>query len=215
MKTSKACVKFLLCCFIFLKCSSGNKFSDQPVPDIQKLIKKFGKDSHNEKTLSQINDVYNQSCQRQLISIKALEINSTTSNSETALNSYKNLQQLYTQIHEIPGLAEKIQPQNYAAQIDSVRQILSIQLSEEADLLLKQGNKMSCRQSYYTLLKLKIYQSEKSKIDDKIQQSLKCGSINISINEPEIDSKIKHVNLELNNFNQKIIYGLKQNTLSP
>ena len=52
-------------------------------------------------------------------------------------------------------------------------------------------------------------------IEDRIQQALKCGSINISINEPEIDSKINHFNLELNNFNQKIIFGLKQNTLSP
>lgn len=215
MKTSIACIKFLLCCFIFLKCSSGNKFSEQPATDIEKLLKKFEKDSHNENTLSQIHEVYNQTSQRRLTDIKALEINPTTPNIEAALNSYKNLQQLYVQIHEITGLSEKIQPQNYAAQIDSVRQILSIQLSEEADFLLKQGYKMSCRQSYYTLLKLKNYQTEKSRIDYKIHQALKCGSINILINEPEIDSKINHVNLELNNFNQKIIFGLKQNTLSP
>ncbi len=215
MKTSIACIQFLLCCFIFLNCSSGNKYSEQPVTDIEKLLKKFEKDSHNENTLSQIHEIYNQTCRRLLTGIKSLEINPTTPNTEAALNSYKNLQQLYTQIHEITGLAEKIQPQNYVAQIDSVRQVLSIQLSEEADFLLKQRNKMSCRQSYYTLLKLKNYQSEMSMIDDKIQQAVKCGSINISINEPEIDSKINHFNLELNNFNQKIIYELNQNTLSP
>ncbi len=215
MKTSTARIKILLCCFIFLKCSTENKLSQHPVTDIQKLLNKFEKDSHNKNILSQIDVAYNQTQQQHLNGIKVLEINPATSNTEAALNSYKNLQQLYLQIHETPGLAEKIQPQNYTAQIDSLRQILSIQLSEEADFLLKQGYKISCRQSYYTLIKLKNYQPEKSMIEDRIHQALKCGSINISINEPEIDSKINYFNTELNNFNQKILFGLKQNILSP
>ena len=72
MKTSIASIKILLCCFIFLNCSTENKLSEQPVTDIQKLLKKFEKDSHNENTLSQINDVYNRTYQHHLTGIKAL-----------------------------------------------------------------------------------------------------------------------------------------------
>ncbi|TMI63381.1 MAG: hypothetical protein E6H07_11385 [Bacteroidetes bacterium] len=200
-------------CIIFLQCSSQKNIQQPEDNSFEKQINKLQKNPRDEKTISSVSKQYKSLQQSHLVRLNEVPPATLTNKNEIIYEEYKALQQLYISIQSIPGLAITVKPVDYSEELNTAKENLAKTLISESENLLNNGDKASCRKSYYNLLKLQELRPGVPYLTDKLKESLQCALINIIIHEPVTDAKHSHYNTDIREFYKAILQNMQnQNT---
>jgi hypothetical protein len=202
-------------CIIFLQCSSQKNIQQPENNSFERQINKLQKNPGDEKTSALVLKQYESLRESHLTRLNETIASVLSNKNEIIYDVYKALQQLFTTIQSIPGLAIKIKPVDYSQELNTAKGNFAIALMTESENLIRHGDKASCRKSYYNILKLQELQPGEFNISDKLKESLQCGSINIVIHEPVADTKYSHYNMEMDEFYKTILKHMQNKSTAP
>ena len=214
MRASYSHLTLVISCFIFLQCNTSKKIQEPTNDEFGRLVKRLQKDPAEEKSIALLTKKYITLRQSHLSKIETLEKDQSVLNIELIFKEYTSLQQYFSAIQAIPGLAGKVRPVDYTQQLQSLKEKLITGLDAEANHLLKEGDKASCRQSYYSFLKLQKHTNDPA-LEDRIKQSLQCGSITISIEQPQLEVRSSRYNFEIESFYRGLVNSLQTDKTTP
>ncbi|MGZ5222426.1 MAG: hypothetical protein ACXWC7_20225, partial [Chitinophagaceae bacterium] len=140
----------LIATVLFFSCKSVSKsYNKGNYTDAVEIgVKKLQKDPNDLETRDLVKSAYVYAVNQHEENIRNFSGSNNDNRYESILKEYNKLQDLYNAIHQVPGLANVINPTNYSDYVQTYRDKAADQHLDIAERWMEQGTKQAFRNAY-------------------------------------------------------------------